>query len=249
MRGGAAVKTTDLLDHYDALLSGEAIRSLQADLEEVYGGFLGSAPELSDRDDIKDWLYLPVSATYHLLPMRRAAAGTHLPIAIPWFDIRVLDIQRRQHARHRLDKRMFRRLIRQRMPGVFDVPTSRDRQMDFDFLAMLLRDEAAIRRMIDEERPFIPGFADADALHRMLDDALTPRPPAPMPVGARAKAFGEQAFRRLSRRHLVPIHWFQPIKKRMWNTHRAVPGRPILFLRALQLGLVYRQSHEDAVVP
>jgi hypothetical protein len=121
--------------------------------------------------------------------------------------------------------------------------------MDFDFLAMLRRDEADIRRMIDVEQPIIPGFADAAALHRMLDDALTFRPPQPLPLPARVKAFGEQAFRRLSRRHLVPIHWFQPIKKRMWNTHRTLPGRPVLFLRALHLGLVYRGTREDKVVP
>ncbi|MBI1180313.1 MAG: hypothetical protein GC201_07120 [Alphaproteobacteria bacterium] len=243
MLGGGMAKSPEILSRFNALFGLDDVSMLKAELTAAYGDLLASAPA-GTPDDVKDWLYFRTSMSDWLLPMRVAAAGTFLPFTTPFYDISAIDSLRRQHFRHRLDKRLFRRIFRDRLQGVSGFKSARQRQSSLDFGLLLKRDERRVREMVDAGGAHIPGLAGPQDLQNMVTATLRPDVQRGATLAGRFRHLGEDVFREVSRRGLVPLHWLQPIKRRAWNTHRVYPDRATLTMRALQLGLIFGRLDE-----
>jgi hypothetical protein len=247
MLGGGMTKSPKILAQFMPLFGEEKVGALQHELAGAYGELLASAPGGAP-DDVKDWMYYRTSMSDWLVPMRAGAAGSFLPFSTPFYDLAALDLLKRHGVRHRLDKRLLRDLFRKRMPRIARHETSRRRQIEFDFRALLERGEREVRDLMDAGNAHVPGLAGPEDMHAMLTAVLHPAKTSGPGLGKRAKRLGEQAFRGISRRGLVPLHWLQPVKRRLWNTHDTFPETPILMMRALQLGLIYGRVHGAAAV-
>ncbi|MEN3974859.1 asparagine synthase-related protein [Emcibacter sp. SYSU 3D8] len=242
MLGGAAVKHPDTLLAYVPLLGAERVSGLQRTLAADYRRLLDAAPPFEHPDDLKDYLYSSVSATWDLLPMRVHTAGTQLPYTTPLYDIAMLDFLKHLHFSHRLDKRLFRQVCERKLPELFSQPRSRDRQGVSDVASALRRDAPAIREVSSTLDGVIPGLALPGGFDAMLDTVLASRPPPPGgPLLSRPEAFGLQFFRNLTRLQVLPLHWLQPIKRRFWNTHQILLDPAYMFRRVLHLAMGFQQ--------
>ena len=241
MLGGAAVKHPDTLLAYLPLLGKDRVTRLQQDVAADYRRLLADAPPFAHPDDLKDFLYASVSATWDLLPMRVHAAGTQMPFTTPLYDIAMLDFLKHVHFWHRLDKRLYRQVCERNLPELFRTPRSRDRQGVADMAAMLRRDEASIRDITPALDRAIPGLTLPGGFDALLDGVLSVATPPGGPLLSRPEAFGLQFFRSLTRLQIMPLHWLQPVKRRFWNTHQILLDPAYMFRRALHLAMGFQQ--------
>ena len=241
MLGGAAVKHPDTLLAYLPLLGKDRVTRLQQDVAADYRRLLADAPPFAHPDDLKDFLYASVSATWDLLPMRVHAVGTQMPFTTPLYDIAMLDFLKHVHFWHRLDKRLYRQVCERNLPELFRTPRSRDRQGVADVAAMLRRDEASIRDITPALDRAIPGLTLPGGFDALLDGVLSVATPPGGPLLSRPEAFGLQFFRSLTRLQIMPLHWLQPVKRRFWNTHQILLDPAYMFRRALHLAMGFQQ--------
>ncbi len=241
MLGGAAVKHPDTLLTYLPLLGEERVARLQRNVAADYRRLLAEAPRLSHPDDLKDFLYASVSATWDLLPMRVHTAGTQLPFTTPLYDIGMLDFLKHVHFSHRLDKRLYRQVCERNLPELFSTPRSRDRQGVADVAALLRRDEASIRSVTPTLDRAIPGMTLPGGFDALLDAVLSTSPTPGGPLLSRPEAVGMQFFRNLTRLQVLPLHWLQPVKRRFWNTHQILNDPAYMFRRVLHLAMGFQQ--------
>lgn len=242
MLGGAAVKHPDALLAYAPLVGPERLGRMQRSVTADYRRLLGKAPPFQHRDDVKDWLYAMVSSDWDMAPMRVHTAGPLLPFTLPFNDIAMLDFLKHVHFRHRLDKRLYRRVCEENVPEIFTMPRSRERQGIVSVGDLLRRDEASIREVTRSLDGAIPGLTVRGGFDDMLDSVLGAGPPlSGGPLISRLEAAGLEIFRNLTRLQIMPLHWLQPVKRRFWNTHLILPEPAYLFRRALHLAMGFQQ--------
>ena len=250
MLGAAASKHPDSLQICAPLLGQDAVPDYQCMLRDTYRRMLADAPPFERRDDLKDFLYADVSATWDLAPLRVHAAGRLLPFAIPFFDMSLLELFRHMHFRHRLDKRLYRRVIDRNLPTLFSMRRSGYQQSAVDLPALLRREEAAIRAMSPELDGAVRRFGVPGGLGAMLDAALGADPAqAPVQGLSRMELLGSNIFRKVTRQQVVPMHWMQPVKRRFWNPHRVLPTKALMFRRGLHLAMGFHQAPPPIVLP
>ncbi len=249
MLGGAAVKHPDALLSYTPLVGAERVSTLQCRVAADYSRLLREAPAFEQRDDVKDWLYASVSATWDLLPLRVHAAGKVMAFTTPLYDISMLDFLKHVHFRHRLDKRLYRTVCESNFPALFAGQRSRDRQGLADVAGVLRRDEASIRAVTSTLDGAVPGLAVPGGFDAMLDLALGTVAPAGGALVSRPEAVGLEFFRSLTRLQLMPLHWLQPIKRQFWNTHRILPDPAYMFRRAMHLAMGFQQQAAPIRLP
>jgi hypothetical protein len=250
MLGASAVKHPDVLQAYAPLVGTERLPVLQRSVADDYRRLLDLAPPFKHRDDVKDWLYAVETSDWDMASMRAHTAGPLLPFTVPMLDIAMLDFLRHVHFRHRLDKRLYRRVCEENVPQIFQIPRSRDRQGIADVAAVLRRDEASIRDVTKSLDAAVPGLAVPGGFDAMLDSVLgAGPPPTGGPLISRQEAAGLELFRNLTRLQIMPLHWLQPLKRQFWNTHQIVPDQAYLFRRALHLAMGFRQQAAPIRLP
>jgi hypothetical protein len=250
MLGGAASKHADSLRACAPLLGAAAVPDYQRLLDGIYRRMLDDAPEFAHEDDMKDFLYADVSATWDLAPLRAHAAGRLLPIAIPFLDLSLLELFRHMHFQHRRDKRLYRRVIDRNLPDLFSMRRSGHQQTAYDLPAVMRRDEAAIRTVTHELDGTVQRFGVPGGLEAMLDAVLPPGAAQATAQGLSAvETMGAAFFKRLTRRQVVPMHWLQPVKQRFWNPHRLLPPHALMFRRALHMTMGLQQVGPPIALP
>jgi hypothetical protein len=239
MLGAATLKHPDVLRAYAPLLGADRLHAMQRSVAAEYRRLLECLPPFEHKDDIKDWIYALISSDCDMAPMRTHTVGDFIPFTAPLMDIAMLDFLKHVHFRHRLEKRLYRRVCVENTPEVFGVPRSRDRQNIADVGAVLRRDQASIRAITSSLDNAVPGLVLPGGFDAMLDEVMAPGSPSGESLISRREADGLDFFRKLTRLQILPVHWLQPIKRRFWNTYRVTPDSGYLFRRAMQLAMAF----------
>jgi hypothetical protein len=239
------LKTPILLDRYGSLLGTTGNAVLRPALDAAYADVLETLRALpGSSDDRKDWLYYASALSADLVRMRAHSGAPFLPFAMPFLDLSILDFLRHLHFTERRDKQLFKRISERALPAIFSLPRSLSRQSELDLPLMLRRDETGIRDLLATLSPAIPGLSLEGGLDAMFAEQ------GMAAHGTRTvKDMAETAFRWIVRRRIIPDRWLVPVKRRAWSKFELVPGMPALFLRAVQLAMVFHSLPPAVTLP
>jgi hypothetical protein len=242
------LRTPALLDRYNSLLAAPGIAALRPMLDAAYSDVLETVRAVpGTADDHKDWLYYASALSADLVRMRAHCGAPFLPSAMPFLELSILDFLKHLHVGERRDKRLFKRVSERALPSIFSIPRSLSRQSELDLASMLRRDAPAIRSLLATLSPRVPDLSLQGGLAAMFEAEIVAAPGTHTPNTTRDMA--ETALRWIVRRRIIPERWLVPVKRRIWSKFEVIPGIPSLFLRAVQLAMVFDGLPLQVVLP
>jgi len=242
------LKTPAALDRYSSLLAAPGIAALRPMFDAAYSDVLETLRAMPGTvDDRKDWLYYASALSADLVRMRAHCGAPFLPSAMPFLELSILDFLKHLHVRERRDKQLFKRISERALPGIFSIPRSLSRQSELHLASMLRRDAPAIRSLLSTLSPGITDVSLEDGLASMFEALMIAAPGTHTRNTTRDMA--ETAMRWIVRRRVIPDRWLVPVKRRVWSKFEAIPGMPSLFLRAVQLAMVFDGLPPQVALP
>ncbi|MEN3953222.1 asparagine synthase-related protein [Iodidimonas sp. SYSU 1G8] len=231
--GAITLKNPRLIEKIAAALpAGDAARLVRS-LRQSYDDLVAEMPAAASRYDIMDSLFLDTFLIANMVRIRAALIGPHTPFALPYLDLRVLDMARHVPSHIRVDKALFEAAAARNLPDLFRIRRARTRQSQPDISATILggtgRLTAAIGALGGSGGRFTP-----DTLLAALELVRTD--------GERPSALRTGTFalgKMIVRRKLLPAALTNAVQRRVWTKFSTGVGRPALFLRLFYLAMLF----------
>ena len=241
--GAIELKEHHLLTALQPAVGSPTVARLRTEMEQVYRSILDGLPPDVNNFDICDRLYFNVRRGMNLVPLRVHTAGWYLPFACPFQDIGLLDMMRRIPSKHRLDRSLYKAVVRHNLPELFRIPRSRFDQTDPDLGLLLRTGEREVREYLSGLGVGIPGVvtpADLQALFAMVVHPVAPHRSVKSTLKAVASA-ARNAAKAAATSGVIPARLKTQIRLRTFNKFEFGPDPVTLFQRALQLAMTFEE--------
>lgn len=239
--GSIELKAARCLSEIEPVTGMSVSENLQNILEREYKALIDLIPSCDSQDDAKDWLYYNVRVVMNLAPLRVHSAGHYLPFICPFLDTAALDMMRYLSSDQRRDKRLFKNIVRQRLPEIFRIPRARSDQASPDLNLLMRTERAQIKEYISGLSIGIPDVLTSDELREFFEICLRPRNSLRPEIFGRnsVRSFARTAAKTVLSYGIVPSVWQGKLRRRSFNKFFVTPSREEIFLRALQLAEVF----------
>jgi asparagine synthase (glutamine-hydrolysing) len=216
-----------------ALPAGEATR-LSGALRQIYNGMIDAIPAGANRSDTMDSAFLDMFLIANMVQIRGSMVAPHIPIALPYLDLGVLDMARHVPSHVRIDKGLFEAAAARNLPELFALRRAMTRQAQPDPTALIRANAAHIERAIREMAKGTSPLLEPSVLLSALTLARTEGE-------KRSRLFSliQKTGKIAIRRKLLPATITNAVQQRIWTKFRTGVSHAALFMRLLYLAMLF----------
>ncbi|MBI1180312.1 MAG: hypothetical protein GC201_07115 [Alphaproteobacteria bacterium] len=220
----------DALDAQAATSAKEGLRAAQIQALDMHRDQRRPA-------DMKDAGFLEIFHRQNMMPMRRLNASATGSIAVPFMELSILDMARHVPDSLRVEKHLFKGLVRKRLPRLFALRRATSAQSQPRIDAAMHAEAVQIHRIAARLRHGIPGLLTGENLVRLADELIS----SPVPV-AQKRSLGGRLVHATYHSPLVPVRLKYALMNRLWTKYHMGADKPTLLMRAIQLALLVAAS-------